>query len=281
MRFNARKSVRSEWHLPSLPVICLLASSFFLPMSWGRFLRADTMGIDKEIVLTISGKKVDFGKLSLAAPINYTDDEGGLGVSETGSFEGNYPPVKKGVVFNWVQIITTNDPFKTSANANQPYFDPGDLDMRGDNAPFYWNTTLKGKDGMEHPELYYMNNLTASGNGIRFEDTPARASRDAPVNWTSELDLVCWMPGTTQFSVLWSGNYGFNIDKEKTRTVSGITELNAPVLLTQKFLTANFNGWTLADPGSCCVPEPAGCFGIVIALAIAWNRPAHRASLAA
>lgn len=269
MRFNIQKGIVGERNSAFTSVVGFLVSGFLLSLALVSPAHAATMGIDKEIVIKVAGQDCDFGKLSLAAPVNFTDDARGSGVAERGSFEGKYPPVKKGVVFNWVQIITTNDPFKTSAGANQPYFDPGDQDLRGDDAPFYWNTTLKGKDGNDHPELYSKNEMTASGNGINFDDTPARDTRDAPVNWKSELDLICWMPGTMQFSVLWSGNYGFNIDKDKNRTVFGIDELKAPVLLTQDFLTKSFKGWTLGDPGSCCMatPEP-GMFAIIVIASI-------------
>ena len=98
----------------------------------------------------------DIGTVTFDDPTVYNDGTLG-GITVSGNFVGNYPPLLNSVQCRWVQIITTNSPLNTNAAANTPYFDPGELDPTGDKDPFYWNTTLKGNDGNNYPQFYYVN----------------------------------------------------------------------------------------------------------------------------
>ena len=131
---------------------------------------------------------LDLGSLSLTAPAVYNDGTSG-GVTISGQFVGNYPPLKNGVVPMWVQLISTNSPLNTNAGANNPYFDPGELDLTGDTAPFYWNITPAGKDGNNYPQYYYKNKLVANNAGsTTFVDQPKRGPgrrpSTGPRSWT-------------------------------------------------------------------------------------------------
>ncbi len=212
----------------------------------------DAAAIDKDILAC--GHNI--GKLTLSDPVAYnTTTQGGVTVS--GQFAGNYPPLRNGVEIRWVQLISTSHPLNTNAAANTPYFDPGELDMTGDNDPFYWNTTLKAKDGNDYPQYYYVNYQINAGKGIKFFDEPKRSKADAPVSWLAELNLVCWETGTKNFSVLWTGTYGFNIAQNGNVTVNGWNELANPAWLTQARLTQYFPGWSMSDAcKNCLVPEP-------------------------
>ena len=207
---------------------------------------------------------LDVGSLVVSDPSAYTSGSSG-GVQIAGSFDGNYPPVVGGYVPMWVQLISTNYPLNTNAGQNTPYFDPGELDPTGDYAPFYWNTDVIAKNGNSYPGYWYVNQETDSGKGTLFADTPTRSLSDM-VNWTAELDLVLWQPGTEVIDVLWSGDYGFNISSGSV-SATGVTTLGtpgrstAPVDLTQTTLTDYFPGWTLGNPADALAPEPSTfCF---------------------
>ncbi|BCW99489.1 MAG: hypothetical protein KatS3mg024_2316 [Armatimonadota bacterium] len=212
----------------------------------------DAAAIDKDILAC--GHNV--GRLTLSDPDVFDDGASG-GVTVQGQFAGNYPPLRNGVEIRWVQLISTSHPLNTNAGANTPYFDPGELDMTGDNDPFYWNTTLKGKDGNNYPQFYYVNYQINAGKGIQFFDQPKRDKSSAPVSWLAELNLVCWETGSKNFSVLWTGTYGFNIAQNGDVSVNGWNELANPVWLTQARLTSYFEGWTMSSAcRNCLVPEP-------------------------
>jgi len=213
---------------------------------------ADAAAVDKNILAC--GQNV--GRLILANPAVYDDGTLG-GVTVQGSFSGNYPPLRNGIEIRWVQLISTTHPLNTNAGANTPYFDPGELDMTGDYDPFYWNTTLQGKDNNNYPQFWYKTYQFNGGQGITFYDQPKRLKSSAPVSWLAELNLVCWETGTKNFSVLWTGTYGFNIAQNGNVTVNGWNELANPAWLTQARLTQYFQDWTMSDAcQNCLVPEP-------------------------
>jgi len=218
---------------------------------------ADAAGVDKNILAC--GQNV--GRLILSNPAVYEGFDprrGPLGgVTVQGSFSGNYPPLRNGIEIRWVQLISTTHPRNTNAGANTPYFDPGELDPKGDYDPFYWNTTLQGKDNNNYPQYWYKTYQFNGGQGITFYDQPRREKLDAPVSWLAELNLVCWETGTKNFSVLWTGTYGFNIAQNGNVTVNGWNELANPAWLTQARLTQYFQDWTMSDAcQNCLVPEP-------------------------
>ena len=208
---------------------------------------ADAAAVDKNILAC--GQNL--GRLLLSDPAVYEEvhpDFGPRGgVTVLGGFAGNYPPLRNGIEIRWVQLVSTTHPASTNAGANTPYFDPGELDMTGDNDPFYWNTTLAGKNGEENHLWWYRNRQFNEGRGIYFLDRPLRRKASAPVSWLAELNLVCWETGTKNFSVLWTGTYGFNIDQNGNVTVNGWNELANPAWLTQARLTQYFQDWTMSD----------------------------------
>ena len=213
---------------------------------------ADAAAVDKNILAC--GQNI--GRLVLSDPA--VDDDGTRGgVSVEGSFSGNYPPLRNGIEIRWVQLISTSHPWHTNAAPNTPYFDPGELDPTGDYDPFYLNTTLQGKDNDDHPDLWYKTYQINGGQGIIFRDRSLRLKSWAPVSWLAELNLVCWETGTKNFSVLWTGTYGYNIDQNGNVTVNGWNELANPAWLTQARLTQYFQDWTMSDAcQNCLVPEP-------------------------
>ncbi len=199
----------------------------------------------------------DIGKISVNAPTATAS-----GLSITGSFTEFHPPLESDDITMWVQLISTNKPLNTATGANTPYFDPGEKDPTADvGYPFYWNVGAQQGDATKTGATDPFNYLKfRANNGMgqpvnSFSDSPSRPGSTS-VNWTAELDLVCWDPtASTEMGVLWSGNYGFNIDNTGKVTTTGVTELAAPAWLTQANLTAFFNGWTLGDPIDC-IPEP-------------------------
>ncbi len=227
----------------------LILSILLMPV-WHQ--NAMSAAVNKNVM--VAGQNI--GTLTLSNPAPYSDANRG-GVTVSGNFAGNYPPLKSGVEIRWVQLISTSHPINTATAANTPYFDPGELDTTGDNDPFYWNTGLKANDGNNHPEFLYTNKQSNSGKTISFFDEPKRLFADKPVSWTAELSAVCWTPGTTEFGILWSGTYGFTIDNAGAVGVTGWNELASPAYLTQARLTAAFSGWTIGNPEHCITPEPA------------------------
>lgn len=214
--------------------------------------------------------------INLGFPIPYRDDDARTkGVSVSGGALATN--LLRGEL-QWVQLIKTSHPVNTSTAAGTPYFDPGELDPKGNNYPFYWNHDLKGRDGNEYPSLYYKTYQTDGGLGLNFQDKPTRPYLRGAVDWMAELSLVCFIaPG--KLGVLWSGTYGFNIDKDGNNVVSGWNELASPAWLTQASLDARFGKgvWSLSgDCADCLVPAPGslGAFSVVALLAIRRRRSA-------
>jgi hypothetical protein len=226
-------------------------------------IRADAVNHD----LFVQG--ADIGTISVNAPTaNRTTNLAGNttagGLSITGNFTEFDPPLESDDITMWVQLISTSNPLNTATGANTPYFDPGENDPTADvGYPFYWNVGAQQGDATKTGPTDPFNYLKfRANNGMgqpvnSFSDSPSRNfDGSTPINWTAELDLVCWDPTTSkEMGVLWSGNYGFSFDKDGNVATTGVTELAAPAWLTQSRLTAFFNGWTLGDPADC-VPEP-------------------------
>lgn len=192
--------------------------------------------------------------INLADPIPYRDDDAQTkGVSVSGG--GVATNMLKGEL-QWIQVIKTNDPFNTSTPANTPYFDPGENDPKGVNYPFYWNYTLKARDGNEYPNLYYKNQQTDGGLGLNFSDKPNRPYLRGAKTWQAQLSLVCFFGN--KIGVLWTGSYGFAIDKDGNNVVNGWSELANPEWLTQAALDARYGKDTFAlstDCKDCLVPS--------------------------
>ncbi|MGH7243133.1 MAG: hypothetical protein ACREJD_06935 [Phycisphaerales bacterium] len=210
--------------------------------------------------------------INLAFPIPYRDDDlKAKGVSVSGKAVGTN--LLKGEL-QWIQLIKTNKPVNTAAAAGTPYFDPGETDPKGVDYPFYWNYVLKARDGNEYPNLFYKNNQTDGGMGLSFADKPTREYLRGAVDWTAELSLVCFTaPG--KIGVLWSGTYGFNIDKDGNNVVNGWNELASPAWLTQASLDARFgkDKYSLStDCADCLVPAPATACSLAFVLSISARR---------
>lgn len=200
--------------------------------------------------------------INLAFPIPYRDDDlKAKGVSVSGGAVATN--MLKGEL-QWIQLIKTTKPINTDTPAGTPYFDPGETDPKGVDYPFYWNYTLKARDGNEYPNLFYKTHQTDGGLGLRFEDKPTREYLRGAVDWLAELSLVCFVaPG--KIGVLWSGTYGFNIDKDGNNVVNGWDELAGPQWLTQAALDARYGKgkYSLStDCTDCLVPAPA-CLAVV------------------
>ncbi len=223
--------------------------------------RVDTVEIkNKEI--KCDGKLL--ATINLGFPINYFDmDDKAKGVSVSGGAVATN--LLKGEL-QWIQIIRTNKPFNTATAAGTPYFDPGELDPKGNNYPFYWNHDLKGRDGNEYPGLYYKNQQTDGGLGLKFSDTATRSYLNGAVDWLAELSLVCYV-APNKIGVLWTGTYGFNIDNDGKNVVNGWNELGAPAWLTQASLNARFgnNAYTLSTDCMDCLVPSGGSLGALVA----------------
>jgi len=229
----------------------------------GVALAADDTKEIKDKQIKCDGKLL--ATINLAFPIPYRDDDAKTkGVSVSG--KGVATNMLKGEL-QWIQLIKTNKPINTNTAAGTPYFDPGETDPKGVDYPFYWNYTLKARDGNEYPNLFYKNKQTDLGMGLAFSDTPSREYLRGAVDWKAELSLVCFIaPG--KIGVLWSGTYGFNIDKDGNNVVNGFDELASPAWLTQASLDARFgkDKYSLStDCADCLVPAP----GAVATLAFA------------
>lgn len=207
--------------------------------------------------------------INLADPIPYRDDDAKTkGVSVSGG--GVATNMLKGEL-QWIQLIKTSDPFNTSTPANTPYFDPGENDPKGVNYPFYWNYTLKARDGNEYPNLYYKNQQTDGGLGLSFSDKPNREYLRGAKTWQAQLSLVCFFGN--KIGVLWTGSYGFAIDKDGNNVVNGWSELANPEWLTQAALDARYGKDAFAlstDCKDCLVPSAStlsglACFGLIAA----------------
>lgn len=245
-----------------MPRRAILSSAIFFTALAGILARSERARADAITNENIEVMGEDVGTLNVATPTATAS-----GLSITASFVGNYPPLANGDYVMWVQLITTNSPY-TGRPANMPYFDPSPADpsnLNGTNYPFYWNVP-NTKPGIS--QYYYGNNMVAGqpfGQSTTFSDSPARPG-ETGVNWTAELDLVCWDPSTKAIGILWSGNYGFTINGMGTVAVSGVSQngtvsgndYSDPMAasLTAAALAANFPGWTISDPCSC-LPEPA------------------------
>lgn len=191
--------------------------------------------------------------INLADTIPYRDDDAKTkGVSVSGGAVATN--MLKGEL-QWIQVIKTSDPFNTATPANTPYFDPGENDPKGVNYPFYWNYTLKARDGNEYPQFYYKNQQTDGGLGLNFSDKPNREYLRGAKTWQAQLSLVCFFGN--KIGVLWTGTYGFAIDKDGNNVVNGWTELANAEWLTQAALDARYgkNTFLLSnDCADCLVP---------------------------
>ncbi len=162
----------------------------------------------------------------------------------------------------WVQMIKTNQPLNTNTPAGTPYFDPGELDPKGNDFPFYWNENLKGRDGNNYPGLWVQNQFSNGGNTLGFSDQPKRTWTGGAIDWQAELSLVCWNTTTNVLGVLWTGTYGFNITAGGLLTINGITEMAVGgTYLTQGAIDQRFGDvYTISkDCADCCdcpVPTP-------------------------
>jgi hypothetical protein len=170
----------------------------------------------------------------------------------------------------WIQVVITDVPLKSSTKPGEPYLAPGDLYESGNDYPFFWNIDPKGRDGNEYPQYYYKNKQFANGMGLSY-DTVAQRSFDpnVDVRWRAELSLVCWDRATNKLGVLWTGKFGFTLNKNGTQTVFGIDELATPVELTRKLLDGRFGQgkYTLStDCHDCLVPSPGACWVLGFAL---------------
>jgi hypothetical protein len=209
--------------------------------------------------------------INLGFPIPYFDmDAKSKGVSVSGGAVATN--MLKGEL-QWIQLIKTSDPFNTATPANTPYFDPGENDPKGVNYPFYWNYTLKARDGNEYPNLYYKNKQTDGGLGLSFSDTPTREYLRGAKTWQSQLSLVCFFGN--KIGVLWTGSYGFAIDKDGNNVVNGWSELANPEWLTQAALDARYGKNTFllsTDCADCLVPGAPSTALLLMAGAIARRR---------
>lgn len=229
-------------------------------------LLVSAAAINKDIYAC--GEKV--AHIDLNNPTVYASGSQG-GVTESGAAIGYRPPLDTLCELRWVQLISTTDPLNTNAGANVPYFDPGELDPTRDSDPFYWNTTLKAADGKNYPGFWYKTYQVNGGE--TFYDQPKRTWTGPAISWTAELTLVLWKTGSTEFMPLWSGNYGFNISNTGIVTVSGVTELAAPVWLTDARLTQYFPGWTMEENcADCIIPEPSSVLLLSVGLMVLVGR---------
>ncbi|MFO0859313.1 MAG: hypothetical protein U0570_02065 [Phycisphaerales bacterium] len=175
----------------------------------------------------------------------------------------------------WLQMIKTNRPVNTNTPAGTPYFDPGELDPKGNDYPFYWNEDLKGRDGNNYPGLWVQNQFSNGGNTLAFSDQPTRTWTGAAIDWTAELSLVCWNKTTNQIGVLWTGSYGFTITAAGLLTIDGINELAAGgTYLTQGAIDQRFGDiYTIStDCEWCAIPGPGAMSTFALAGILAIRR---------
>ncbi|MGH7243132.1 MAG: hypothetical protein ACREJD_06930 [Phycisphaerales bacterium] len=175
----------------------------------------------------------------------------------------------------WLQMIKTNVPVNTATPAGTPYFDPGELDPKGNDFPFYWNENLKGRDGNNYAGLWVQNQFSNGGNTLGFSDEPKREWKGAAIDWTAELSLVCWNKGTNQIGVLWTGSYGFTITAGGLLTIDGMNELAVGgTYLTQGAIDQRFGDiYTIStDCETCAVPAPGSLAFLAFSGIIATRR---------
>lgn len=229
---------------------------------------------------TVQCMGMDVARVVFGDPTLYSSGATG-GITVNGSAAPLAGKLADGCELRWVQTIRTSHPLNTNTPPNMPYFDPGELDMTGDNDPFYWNSNLVANDGNEHPGFWYKNkqfNSIYGTTGISFFDEPKRTWSGAAINWQAELVLVLNSGmdsdanGKKEFAVLWAGNYGFSITAGGLLTINGIAELAAPVDLTNAFLMSKFSGWEIGDCEGCIVPAPATAAVLVGVLAVRRRR---------
>ncbi|MBL8886619.1 MAG: hypothetical protein JNK16_08160 [Phycisphaerales bacterium] len=175
----------------------------------------------------------------------------------------------------WLQMIKTNQPLNTNTPAGTPYFDPGELDPKGNDYPFYWNENLKGRDGNNYPGLWVQNQFSNGGNTLGFSDQPKRTWTGGAIDWTAELSLVCWNKLTNQIGVLWTGSYGFTITAGGLLTIDGINELAVGgTYLTQAAIDQRFGDiYTIStDCETCNVPAPGAACTLAFAGIVCMGR---------
>jgi len=193
--------------------------------------------------------------INFAKPTLYSDGAfGGITVSGNATKTANFAGEMR-----WLQMIKTNKPINTATPAGTPYFDPGELDPKGNDYPFYWNEDLKGRNGVDYPGLWVQNKFSNGGNTLSFFDQPSREWTGAAIDWTAELSLVCWNKLTNQIGVLWTGSYGFTITAGGLLTVDGINEIAVGgTYLTQAAIDQRFGDiYTIStDCETCNVPAP-------------------------
>jgi hypothetical protein len=158
---------------------------------------------------------------------------GGSGGTEIEVSYDNGAAIAAGQQFQWVQVITTNEPL---GGATSPYLDPQPND---DSLPFYWTST-------ELPSY-------STSTSLNFYDYSQRATsslaNNDPISWKAGLYLVSW-DGATSVSVMDGVSWGWEMTSATKGSATGVFNSPAPgSAVTTGVGTSHFT-WGAGSPGS-------------------------------